>query len=154
MFWLCATLHVAMCLLAAAIISTLELVNCTTVCLPCCCAPPAVLMSHHPADNVELGTACGKLHRVSVLAITDAGELQICALCLTCCFKNSLRTEHTHTRGTAGLFHMCSTGTALASFEVWDKRITNAGVLFSQHTLSWSAWHAGDSDIIKANPTE
>lgn len=25
------------------------------------------------ADNVELGTACGKLHRVSVLAITDAG---------------------------------------------------------------------------------
>ena len=26
------------------------------------------------ADNVELGTACGKLHRVSVLAITDAGE--------------------------------------------------------------------------------
>ena len=26
-----------------------------------------------PADNVELGTACGKLHRVSVLAITDAG---------------------------------------------------------------------------------
>jgi ribosomal protein L30E len=30
---------------------------------------------HRPcADNVELGTACGKLHRVSVLAITDAGE--------------------------------------------------------------------------------
>ena len=27
-----------------------------------------------PADNVELGTACGKLHRVSVLAITDAGQ--------------------------------------------------------------------------------
>ena len=27
-----------------------------------------------PADNVELGTACGKLHRVSVLAITDPGE--------------------------------------------------------------------------------
>ncbi len=26
-----------------------------------------------PADNVELGTACGKLHRVSVLAITDPG---------------------------------------------------------------------------------
>lgn len=26
------------------------------------------------ADNVELGTACGKLHRVSVLAITDPGE--------------------------------------------------------------------------------
>ena len=28
------------------------------------------------ADNVELGTACGKLHRVSVLAITDPGGLQ------------------------------------------------------------------------------
>ena len=28
------------------------------------------------ADNVELGTACGKLHRVSVLAITDAGRDQ------------------------------------------------------------------------------
>jgi len=27
------------------------------------------------ADNVELGTACGKLHRVSTLAITDAGKL-------------------------------------------------------------------------------
>ena len=26
------------------------------------------------ADNVDLGTACGKLHRVSVLAITDPGE--------------------------------------------------------------------------------
>ena len=25
------------------------------------------------ADNVDLGTACGKLHRVSVLAITDPG---------------------------------------------------------------------------------
>ena len=25
------------------------------------------------ADNVELGTACGKLHRVSALTITDAG---------------------------------------------------------------------------------
>ena len=31
------------------------------------------------ADNVELGTACGKLHRVSVLAITDAGALLILA---------------------------------------------------------------------------
>ena len=26
------------------------------------------------ADNVELGTACGKLHRVSSMTITDAGE--------------------------------------------------------------------------------
>ena len=25
------------------------------------------------ADNVDLGTACGKLHRVSVLVITDPG---------------------------------------------------------------------------------
>ena len=27
-------------------------------------------------DNVELGTACGKLHRVSVLVITDPGGLE------------------------------------------------------------------------------
>lgn len=26
------------------------------------------------ADNVDLGTACGKLHRVCMLAITDPGE--------------------------------------------------------------------------------
>lgn len=30
-----------------------------------------------PPDNVDLGTACGKLHRVSVLAITDAGDSDI-----------------------------------------------------------------------------
>lgn len=29
------------------------------------------------ADNVELGTACGKLHRVSVLAITDPGAAYV-----------------------------------------------------------------------------
>ena len=34
------------------------------------------------ADNVELGTACGKLHRVSVLAITDAGETALLMGCL------------------------------------------------------------------------
>ena len=28
-------------------------------------------------DNVELGTACGKLHRVCVLAITDPGDSDI-----------------------------------------------------------------------------
>jgi large subunit ribosomal protein L30e len=37
--------------------------------------------SHHhhhlPTDNVELGTACGKLHRVCVLAITDPGDSDI-----------------------------------------------------------------------------
>ena len=27
------------------------------------------------ADNIDLGTACGKLHRVCVLAITDPGAL-------------------------------------------------------------------------------
>ena len=31
-------------------------------------------------DNVDLGTACGKLHRVSVLAITDPGMLSPDAL--------------------------------------------------------------------------
>ncbi len=47
-----------------------------------------------PADNVELGTACGKLHRVSVLAITDAGALPFppeprlhCCLDVAVCFK-------------------------------------------------------------------
>lgn len=34
----------------------------------CCCAC---------ADNVDLGTACGKLFRVSVLAITDPGDSDI-----------------------------------------------------------------------------
>ena len=28
-------------------------------------------------NNVDLGTACGKLHRVSVLTITDAGDSDI-----------------------------------------------------------------------------
>lgn len=30
-----------------------------------------------PADNVDLGTACGKYFRVSVLAITDPGDSDI-----------------------------------------------------------------------------
>lgn len=30
------------------------------------------------ADNVDLGTACGKLHRVCTLAITDPGEQLFC----------------------------------------------------------------------------
>ena len=29
------------------------------------------------ADNVDLGTACGRLYRVGVLAITDAGDSDI-----------------------------------------------------------------------------
>lgn len=32
---------------------------------------------HYSGNNVELGTACGKLHRVSVLAITDPGDSDI-----------------------------------------------------------------------------
>lgn len=32
---------------------------------------------HFSGNNVDLGTACGKLHRVSVLAITDAGDSDI-----------------------------------------------------------------------------
>lgn len=31
-------------------------------------------MHHYNGNNVDLGTACGKLHRVSCLTITDAGE--------------------------------------------------------------------------------
>lgn len=31
----------------------------------------------YSGNNVELGTACGKLHRVSVLAITDPGDSDI-----------------------------------------------------------------------------
>ena len=29
---------------------------------------------HYAGNNVDLGTACGKLHRVSVLTVTDPGE--------------------------------------------------------------------------------
>jgi large subunit ribosomal protein L30e len=32
---------------------------------------------HYGGNNVDLGTACGKLHRVSVLTITDAGDSSI-----------------------------------------------------------------------------
>ena len=39
----------------------------------CQCSGVLTLNFDIRADNVELGTACGKLHRVSVLAITDPG---------------------------------------------------------------------------------
>eukprot|EP00891_Asterochloris_glomerata_P007217 jgi/Astpho2/7217/fgenesh1_pm.00113_%23_9_t len=32
---------------------------------------------HYGGNNVDLGTACGKLHRVCVLAITDPGDSDI-----------------------------------------------------------------------------
>lgn len=32
---------------------------------------------HYSGNNVDLGTACGKLHRVCVLTITDAGDSDI-----------------------------------------------------------------------------
>lgn len=32
---------------------------------------------HYSGNNVDLGTACGKLHRVSVMTITDAGDSDI-----------------------------------------------------------------------------
>ncbi|KAI9176167.1 60S ribosomal protein L30 [Blastocladiella emersonii ATCC 22665] len=32
---------------------------------------------HYSGNNIELGTACGKLFRVGVLAITDAGDSDI-----------------------------------------------------------------------------
>ena len=35
---------------------------------------------HYAGTNVELGTACGKLHRVAVLAITDPGDSDITAV--------------------------------------------------------------------------
>lgn len=38
------------------------------------CCLESQLESACGIDNVELGTACGKLHRVSALTITDAGE--------------------------------------------------------------------------------
>ena len=46
------------------------------------CSRVSNLLSHcfyqgppFSADNVDLGTACGKLHRVSVLVITDPGKI-------------------------------------------------------------------------------
>jgi hypothetical protein len=35
------------------------------------------LTAARPADNVDLGTACGKLFRVSSLSITDPGDSDI-----------------------------------------------------------------------------
>jgi len=32
---------------------------------------------HFLTDNVDLGTACGKLYRVSMLSITDPGDSDI-----------------------------------------------------------------------------
>ena len=32
---------------------------------------------HYGGNNVDLGTACGKLHRVCVLTITDPGDSDI-----------------------------------------------------------------------------
>ena len=34
---------------------------------------------HYHGNNVDLGTACGKLHRVGVLTITDVGDSDIIA---------------------------------------------------------------------------
>ncbi|CRK25545.1 hypothetical protein BN1723_018256 [Verticillium longisporum] len=34
---------------------------------------------HFTGTNIELGTACGKLFRVGVMAITDAGDSDILA---------------------------------------------------------------------------
>merc|ERR1712137_1448973 len=32
---------------------------------------------HYKGDNIELGTACGKMYRTSVLSITDVGDSDI-----------------------------------------------------------------------------
>ena len=34
---------------------------------------------HFDGNNIELGTACGKMHRICVMAITDAGDSDILA---------------------------------------------------------------------------
>jgi large subunit ribosomal protein L30e len=39
---------------------------------------------HYNGNNVDLGTACGKLHRVSVLTITDPGAPTI-SCSAACC---------------------------------------------------------------------
>ena len=46
------------------------------------------------ADNVELGTACGKLHRVSVLAITDPGVCVRMRPHPLCCLLHRLIITH------------------------------------------------------------
>jgi hypothetical protein len=82
----------------------------------------------HPcdADNVELGTACGKLHRVSVLAITDAGE---------CCTSDGV------------MLVAFSHATALTPYWLPFGSWPSAAAL-TPHVLP----HAGDSDIIKTQP--
>ena len=32
---------------------------------------------HYPGNNVELGTACGRFHRIAALAITNPGDSDI-----------------------------------------------------------------------------
>ena len=56
---------------------------------PPACLPPTAVASrplalqsktgvhHYSGNNVDLGTACGKLHRVSVLTVTDPGDSDI-----------------------------------------------------------------------------
>lgn len=36
-----------------------------------------VVVHHYQGNNIDLGTACGKLFRVGVLSITDAGDSDI-----------------------------------------------------------------------------
>lgn len=35
---------------------------------------------HYPGNNIDLGTSCGKFYRVSVMAITDAGDSDILSI--------------------------------------------------------------------------
>ena len=64
-----------------------------------------------PADNVELGTACGKLHRVSVLAITDPGASPCMRTHPICCAANRPSCTHVLKSGTLLLSRVaCAAG--------------------------------------------
>jgi hypothetical protein len=56
------------CLCVVARTPFIDMLFCCCRVYTCCCAC---------SDNVDLGTACGKLFRVSVLAITDPGDSDI-----------------------------------------------------------------------------
>jgi large subunit ribosomal protein L30e len=48
---------------------------------------------HYTGNNNDLGTACGKLFRVSVLSITDAGEIgALFRVALSCFWLKSSRS--------------------------------------------------------------
>ena len=121
-----------------------------------------------PADNVELGTACGKLHRVSVLAITDAGEkLQHS---LFCAFSVWLWSDWNEVCGierpsflSEAVWHKLSClyvvqhlpGSANMHACLHDRMKKLMLNCYPRPSArSNHCCYAGDSDIIKAQPTE